>query len=166
MGIISTYLLKKSPAWFVSWSFRKIFGRKDLIIFERLLEIPKWKKVSTSPNEKWIFEDDNSFVIETSGEHRNFTEDWTDRFPDKNSQATEVFLKINGELVEKSFLFIEVDGFRYFVPCPKIGEINGESYRYWDKESIEYKIFKRIGNTGNIHTDLESFGRRCGVLIK
>jgi hypothetical protein len=35
MDTVFLLILKKSPAWFVSWSFRKIFGKKSLAVFER-----------------------------------------------------------------------------------------------------------------------------------
>lgn len=41
MTTLASWIIKKSPAWFVSRSFRKIFGRKNLIIFEKILEISK-----------------------------------------------------------------------------------------------------------------------------
>lgn len=163
---IETYILRKAPAWFVSWSFRKIFGKKNLEVFERILEIPKWKKVTYDSPEKWIFEDDNSFVIEISSESRDFTEEWTEHFPDKNSHAVEIYLKINNERVVTPLLFVAVDGWRYLVPCPKISETYGERYRYWDKESLEYKVFNVIGSVDYLYDSLESFGKACGVLIK
>ena len=98
MDTTTLFILKKTPAWFVSWSFRKIFGKKNLAVFKRLLEIQKWKKVSSDSPEKWIFEDDNSFVIEISSESSDFSEKWTRYFPDKRSFKKEVLLKINGEI--------------------------------------------------------------------
>ncbi|MDP3996779.1 MAG: hypothetical protein Q8P86_03755 [bacterium] len=166
MEEVSLWILKKAPAWFVSWSFRKIFGKKNLAVFERLLELPKWKKVSFGPNEKWIFEDDNSFVIEISDDSRDFTQAWTKRFPDKNAFATEVSLKISGELIHKTLLFVGVDGWRSFVPCPKVSEAFEEQHFYWDKSSVEYRVFERIGFLDTSYKNIEDFGKRCGVLIE
>ena len=166
MDSISLWILKKTPAWFVSWSFKKIFGKKNLVVFERRLELPKWKKVSFGPNEKWIFEDDNSFTIEISDESREFTEEWTKRFPDQRAFATEVYLKINGELVNNSLLFIGVDGWRNFVPCPQKSSAFGKDYPYWDRTTLEYKVFQRIGFLDHLYRNLEEFGKRCGALIK
>lgn len=168
MEAISTFIIKKAPAWFISWSFRKIFGKRNLAVFERLLEIPKWKKVSFGPNEKWIFNEDNSFTIEKSDESDSFKEPWTDHFPDPNASKSEVYLKIGGELVHKSILFISVDGCRYFVPCPKRDTAYDKTYYYWDKSSLEYKVFNVIGDIkyGNFYKSLEEFGNRCNVLVK
>lgn len=134
-------------------------------MFERLLELPKWKKVSFGPNEKWIFEDDNSLVIEVSSESRDFRQEWTERFPDKSAFAFEVSLKIGGELVHKTFLFVGVDGCRNFVPCPKASEAFDERYFYWDKNSLEYKVFERVGYLDPLYETIEDFGKRCGVLV-
>jgi hypothetical protein len=165
METIATWILKKAPAWLVSWSFRKIFGKKDLVAFQKMLELEKRKKVSFSP-EKWIFEDDNSFVIEISDESRDFAEKWTDYFPDKRSFAVEVFLKVSGEMVHTPLRFVAVDGYRYFVPCPEIAEAYGERYYYWDMESLEYKVFKIIGRVDYLFSSLQKFGESCGVKIK
>lgn len=166
METVSLWILKKSPAWFVSWSFRKIFGKKNLSVFERLLELPRWKKVSFGPNEKWIFEDDNSFVIEKSDDSRDFSEEWTKRFPDQKAFANEVSLKVGGELVHKTLLFVGVDGWRNFVPCPNISEAFEKRYYYWDKNSLEYKVFERVGYLDPIYKNIEDFGKSCGVLIQ
>lgn len=166
MDTITLWILKKTPAWFVSWSFRKVFGRKNLVVFERLLEIPKWKKVSFGPSEKWIFEDDNSFTIEISDDSRNFSEEWTKKFPDQKAFATEVSLKIGGELVHKNLLFVGVDGYRSFVPCPNVSEAFEDRYYYWVKDSLEYKVFERIGYLDSFYKDIVDFGKRCGVLVR
>ncbi len=168
METVSLWILKKAPAWFVSWSFRKIFGKKNLDVFGRILELPKWEKVSYNSPEKWIYKDDNSFVIEISDESKDFKEPWTECFPDKDSKAVEVYLKIGGELATKPISFVGVDGFRYFVPCPKISSVHEQRYFYYEKNSIEYKVFKIIGNVSYMYTDksLEEFAKRCKIIIK
>lgn len=163
---ITSIILKKSSARFVLWSFRKIFGKKNLIVFEKSLEISKWKKVSPKPDEKWIFEDDNSFTIEISQDSRDFSQEWTNKFPDKNASATEVSLKINGELINQTLLFVSVDGGRNLVPCPKFSEVYNESYFYWDRNSLDFKVFERIGYLDPLYNNIEDFSIKCGVLIK
>ena len=164
---ITSWILQKMTVRAVSWSFRKIFGRKDLVIFEKLLESPeRWKKVSYNSPEKWIFEGDNSFVIEVSSKSRDFTENWTERFPDKGSSAVQVLLKINGERVHTPLLFVGVDGWRYFVPCPKRDEAYDEQYYYWDSDSLEYKVFRVIGKVDYLFNNLEEFGKACGVKFR
>ena len=162
---ISGFILRKAPAWFVAWSFKKIFGKKNLDVFKRILELPNWEKISYDSPEKWIFQDDNSFVIEISNESRTFSERWTEDFP-ANSKAVEVFLKINGERVHTPLLFVAVDDWRYFVPCPKIGEAYGESYYYFDSDSLEYKVFKVIGSVDYLYKSLESFAIAKNILFK
>ncbi len=164
---ITLFILKKAPAWFVSWSFRKIFGNKNLAVFERLLELPKWEKILPDHPQKWIFTDDNSFTIEVSGESREFVENWTKRFLDQKAYAVDIYLKISGELVAKPLLFVGVDGWRNFVPLPRQAEdAEGDRYFYFDKNSLEFKVFERIGFLDSMYKDIGEFGRRCGVLVE
>lgn len=165
MDNLSIILIKKLPSWIVFWSFRKIFGRRDVVIFEKMLEIPKWKKVCFEDSQKWIFEKDNSFSIGISGKSRNFKEQWTARFPDPTAYMVEVCLYINKELINKPLLFVGVDGWRNFVPLPKTSSANGKRYPYWDTNSLEYKVFSRIGFLDPLYVDLRGFGERCDVLV-
>ncbi len=166
MESVFLFILKKTPAWFVSWSFRRVFGRKDVVVFERLLELPKWKKVSFDSPEKWIFEDDNSFTIEVCNDPDRFSEPWTDYFPDTHSFKEKVLLKINGELVTGRIFFVCVDGGRYFVPMPQTSIVHDRRHFYWDKQSLDYKLFKVIGRVDCLYGSLEEFGDACGVKIK
>ncbi len=75
-------------------------------------------------------------------------------------------LKINGELVTNALFFIGVDGWRYFVPMPKISDAYGKRYFYWDKESLEYKVFGVIGRVDYLYKGLDEFGNACDVKIR
>ncbi len=169
MEAIFSWILKRAPARFVSWAFVRIFGKKNLPVFEKFLEIPRWKKIPCIPPEilceKWIFEDNNSFVIEVSDYSRDFRERWTDRFPDKNSCATYVFLKIDGELICEPLLFIYVDGCRNFVPCPRRSELEVDGGYFWNRRSLEYRVFERIGFLDPLHEGIEKFAKRSGISI-
>ena len=146
------------------------FGNKDLKTFIRLLNSSDWRKVSDNP-EKWIFNQDNSFVIEEGVDAKDFTEKWTQNFPNKfGSNRKEVYLKISSELIEKPLIFISLDGGRYFVPMPKLDRAYDEAYYYWDRESIEYKVFKIIGflNGADIKDDskFNTFAEQCEAIVK
>ncbi|GEM_PF-1639299 len=52
---ITQYIIKKTPAVIISWVFGKIFGKKNIDIFGKMLGIKKWKKATYRPAEKWIF---------------------------------------------------------------------------------------------------------------
>ena len=87
MNSLLVWILRKTPAWLVVWSHKKIYGKKDILIFQKFLELnDNWQKVQFDCPEKWIFKDDNSFTIEVPSESRDFKEEWTDKFPDKNSK--------------------------------------------------------------------------------
>lgn len=159
------WLIKKILFWFISWSHKKIFGKRSIAIFERFLESDNWEKVEFGPTEKWIYKDDNSFVIEIIDNDRSFVEPWTDKFADKKAFALTVNLKLNGELVHKSLTFVLVDGCRNCVPCPKVSNAYDEIYYFWDKNSLEYKIFEKIGMLDSLYPDLERFGMMCGVKL-
>lgn len=169
MKSVEDYIIKL-PISILVWLIKSKFGNKDLRTFTRILDSSDWKKVNYSP-EKWIFNKDNSFIIEESANVKNFTEKWTQKFPDKfGSYQKEVYLKISSELIEKPLIFISVDGGRYFVPLPKLNKAYNEIYYYWNKESIEYKVFKIIGylNGEDVKDDnkFNEFAERCEVLVK
>ncbi len=162
---ISTILIRTAPRWFLVWSHKKLFGRRDVEIFKRFLESKNWQRVATQPTERWIFYRDNSFVIEISNESNEFQEPWTESFP-KGSRQTEVFLKINNEYVCPALRFVYVDEYRYFVPMPQISrDGNEERYFYWNTESLEYHVYKIIGDVSYMYQDLEGFAEANGILI-
>lgn len=163
-------ILLKMPVKILIWFIRSKYGKKDLKTFIRLLDSNDWKKVSYHSPEKWIFNQDNSFVIEESDTIEKFTELWTQCFPNKyGSFRKEIYLKISSELIEMPLIFISLDGGRYFVPMPKLDRAFNETY-YWDRESVEYKVYKIIGflDGADIKDDrtFESFAKRCDVIVK
>jgi hypothetical protein len=161
---ITDIIIRKLPLKLLLWLVRSKFGKRDVETFTRFLSSNNWEKVNFNP-EKWIFRDDNSFVIEEGVDRTDFHEEWIDSFPDKTAKSKEVYLKINGELVNKPLRFVSADGGRYFVPMPSIGEAHGERYYYWDKDSLEYKVCKIIGEYYR-EKNLDEVGNFCGVLIK
>ena len=125
------YIINKLPISILVWLIKTKFGNKDLKTFTRILDSNDWKKVNYKSSDKWIFNQDNSFVIEESDSVENFTEKWTQNFPNKfGSKQREVYLKISSELIEKPLIFISVDGGRYFVPIPKLDKAYDEVYYY------------------------------------
>ena len=66
------------------------------------------------------------FQIEIGGRDREFSEEWTRRFPDKmGSSAYPVGLKVQGVEI-KELTFVSCDGGRIFVPMPKITGTEGQ----------------------------------------
>ena len=161
---IADLIIRKLPVKVVLWLVRSKFGKRDIKTFTKFLSSNDWEKVGYNP-EKWIFKEDNSFVIEEGQDRTDFEEEWTKVFPDRIAKAKEVYLKIGGELIHKPLHFVSADCGRYFVPMPKISEAHGERYFYWDKDSIEYKVCSIVGEFYR-GDNLEDVGKMCGVLIK
>ena len=165
MSAISFWIIKKVPLLLVTHAIKKVFGVKNIAIFERLLESSKWTHITTGGANQWVYEDDPSFVIEINYEGREFVEPWTQIFPDQNTYARDVTLTINGQAIARPLTFISLDGGRYFVPMPKTDTAYEEQYFYWKRDSLEYKLFQRIGDVRYLFGTLDEFAEYCGVHI-
>lgn len=77
--------------------------------FERLLESSDWEKTHIDNNEVWVCAADNTFQIAQGEQTREFNERWTTVYPDRNSSAYAVYLRIGGTTV-KELTFISMDG--------------------------------------------------------
>ena len=76
-----------------------------------------------------------------------------------------VYLSINGNKI-KQFIFVAVDGGRIFVPLTKfINNGNGIRKYYWEKNSLDFKIGKIIGEF-YIYNSIEEIAKRSKIEIK
>lgn len=122
--------------------------------FEQLLEEASWVKESIDNKDFWICDSDTMFQVEICDDYRDFTEKWTQVYPDKfGSGRHSVNLKIYGVTI-KQLSFIFCDGGRISVPMPDFKIINEEIQYFWKKNSLEYKLAKIIG-TFYIYDNLE-----------
>lgn len=123
------------------------------------------EKEVINDKEYWICKDNNIFQIEISNREDKFSEPWTKVYPDSNgSWKTNIYLSINGTQI-KQFIFIQMDGGRIFVPLPKqkINK-NKQVIYYWERDSLEYKIGKIIGEF-YIYNSLEGIANKSDISI-
>jgi len=148
----------------------KFLKKKDnnnyLLNFNRFLDDNhRWRKEIIDNKEIWFCEEDNSYQIEIGEKNNDFSEQWTRVYPDKNgSWSKNVYLRVN-TLQIKQFLFIYCDGGRILVPLPNRELVNGELSFWFDKDSLEYKIGKIIGDF-YIYTSLEGVAKTSNIQIK
>jgi len=113
--------------------------------FEYLLENSNWHKKYIDHKQTWICNDDNMYQIEVGERERDFTEEWTQVYPDRyGSAAYPVYLKVRGVTIEQ-LLFISCDGGRIFVPLPERKVVEEKIILYYKTDSLEYKLAKIIG---------------------
>ena len=84
-------------------------------------------------------------IEDRSEERKPFEEPWVSKFPDKKGYRQEVYLEYDGIRIE-TFLFVNVDGGRYSIPCPKaakdlrISPLQDHIARILNPDSIGYGI--------------------------
>ena len=124
-----------------------------------------WRKEFIDNKEVWFYNENNFYQIEVGESVRDFSESWTKVYPDKEgSWVKYVYLKA-GNLSIKQFLFVSCDGGRILVPSPN-REIVGGKINYWfDKNSLEYKIGKIIGDF-YIYDNIEGVAKMSNIEIK
>lgn len=138
-------------------------SKNTLADFEERLSSDKWSKTYVDNREVWICSADNTFQIHESEHHRPFQEPWTKGFPDPNSTASEIYLKIGPTTIHQ-VTFVSLDGRRVFVPVPNLrGRGDSDDPQYvWSRSSLEFKLCGVIGQY-YIHNDLHGIARRTGV---
>lgn len=113
--------------------------------FEEYIKKEKWIKEFINEKEIWICEKDNTFQIEIGNEAKEYSEKWTQVYPDSyGSHRYSVYLKINSSQI-KELYFISMDGGRIFVPMTKMEIFNNEPRFYWVRDSLEFNMGKLIG---------------------
>ncbi len=140
--------------------------KNDLRAFKRYVEKSKWKKEHIENREIWICEDDNTFQIHLAEGWKDFSEDWTNVYPNKKAYSQLVFLKI-GNVTVKQLHFIFCDETRIFVPIPKRVSFDPETSKSvyeWNKSSLEYKVCMIIGQY-YIYKNLEGVAKSSKINI-
>lgn len=142
-----------------------IQASNTLEYFVSQLNDSDWEPRHINNDEVWVSTSNNSLQILTGKDSVEFSELWTEKFPNPKSYSYPVYLKI-GNTVVKELQFISVDGGRIFVPIPKI-EINGNNDRifFWDSNSIEVALCKIIGRY-YIHRSIHGVASMAGIKIK
>ncbi len=133
--------------------------------FVSQLKDSDWESRHINNDEIWVSTTNNSLQIVTSKDYVEFSEPWTDKFPNPKCYSYKVYLKIANTVV-KELQFISVDGGRIFVPIPKI-EINDSNDRvfFWDSNSLEIALCKIIGHF-YIHRSIHGVASIAGIEIR
>lgn len=135
--------------------------------FIELLNVSSWSQTSLDGKIAWIANLDNTFQMHQGTEYREFSEPWTDVFPDQHSSACTISLRINNVSI-KELEFVSVDGGRIFVPIPEArhkGISETEREFYWSLSSLRVQISKVIGSY-YIYENLEGVAKQAEVLIE
>jgi len=138
---------------------------KNIMTFEKYLASSRWRKEMIGGTELWICEEDETYQIESKDDYEEFSEEWTQVYPDQlGSGRHSINLKINGCPI-KELYFIYCDGGRISVPLPQIEFSDNKQEFYWDKKSIDYKIGKIIGHF-YIYNSLEGVAQMSKIEIR
>jgi hypothetical protein len=138
--------------------------RNTLDNFERMLKASNWTKMSIGHTEVWMADADNTYQIECGEITREFAEAWTTVYPDRNSSARPVYLKLNSNTI-KELTFVAMDGGRIFVPMAGIRQTgNNKSEHFWNLSSLEVMVCRIIGTYYRYET-LEGVAKQSGVTI-
>lgn len=149
----------------INFPFKKDKKRNNLQHFEELTMRAKWRKEFIGHNEVWICEEDNTYQIDLSAEWRDFSEDWTDGYPNKKAFFKPVLLKIDGVTI-KEVHFIYCDEARIFVPLPRrVVHSDYKTYHYeWNRNSLDFKLAKIIGHY-HIYESIEGIAQVSKIKI-
>lgn len=139
---------------------RRQLPQSQLQQMEKMINQPtNWYEEIIDDEKMWIHKRDNLYQIIERTAQDDFTEPWTQVFPDKKGSGSfDVDLLYNGQIL-KRLQFIYCDGGRIRVPMPEMGsdpskniwegkDLYGGSYKgtfyYWNTQSIEYKVGQLI----------------------
>jgi len=132
--------------------------------FEDLLRTSSWTKSVMEHKEIWLADADNTFQIEQGESTREFKERWTTIYPDSNSIAYPVYLKINGTTI-KELLFISMNGGRISVPMAETRlDATGAIEYFWNINSLAVSVCRIIGSY-YIYENLEGIARTSKVIL-
>lgn len=117
-------------------------SRSHLQIFEEYIKNEKWYKEFVNNKEIWICEKDNLYQIHERDDRDEFSEPWTQVYPDKlGSGQSSVDLVYNNNHI-KRFTFIYCDGGRINVVMP---EVEADSNNFWEGKDALNGSYKDIG---------------------
>lgn len=164
--------IQKISVTLVNYFLSKRYGVKNIDNFIRLLsDVDNWQEKSRDEH-VYTYVKNPAFTIHIPEEREEITQDWVKVFPDKQSDYLyDVKMKIDGVTVEE-VPFMYLDGFRYFVPWPEIGEkreeisVDPESfYRYWNLSSLAFKLLPIIGSPGTVEDAISRVAKRLKIEV-
>jgi hypothetical protein len=148
--------------------------KSQLELFEDFIVNKNWSEQYFDGNAVWICETDNLFQVHKRDDYDEFSEPWTQIYPDsKGSGKYSVDLVYSGTTI-KRFIFVYCDGGRISVVLPEVyvepkhtHKDDGKDYRefYWEKSSLKYKLMTLIGSF-YIYKTPEAVAEHSNITIK
>lgn len=129
------------------------------------------KKIMDSTVEDWMFDDtegvytfkkDTNLTIKRDDfeSERKFEEEWVKKFPDPKAYVSYHKIFYNSSLIKKVF-FIAVDGYRMYIPLPKIDNLTMNKFQY----QMGRIINDSYGGSGRGIWNYDSYLSRAGIKI-
>ena len=138
--------------------------RNTLHDFEELLLTSEWTISYIVQTKTWIANSNSTFQIEAGESTSEFKEKWTTVYPDINSTAYPIYLKINGTII-KELTFVSMDGGRIFVPIAEVRLTPTKEIEYfWNLNSLEVYVCRIIGSY-YIYGNLEGIAKMSRVAL-
>jgi len=152
--------------------------KSQLETFEDYIVNKNWTEREIDGDTVWICESDNLYQIRKRNDYDEFSEPWTQVYPDKNGSGKyNVDLVYAGTIIER-FTFIYCDGGRISVVMPELYIApehrvpnrdwdDKTDYRefFWEKNSLKYKLMQLIG-TFYIYNTPEGVAKHSNIQIK
>ena len=152
--------------------------KTQLETFEDYIENKQWSEQEINGETVWICEADNLYQIQVRRDTDEFSEPWTQVYPDKHGSGKySVDLVYSGTII-KRFTFIYCDGGRinvvmpemYLAPEHRVPNVDFDDptdYRVfrWHKDSLGYKLMSLIGSF-YIYETPEGVAKHSNIEIK
>lgn len=152
--------------------------KSQLETFEDYIVNKQWTEQELDGDTVWICETDNLYQIHSRGDYDEFSEPWTQVYPDKNGSGKHSVDLVYAGTIIKRFTFIYCDGGRISVVMPELyiapehripnKDWNDKTdYReyIWEKDSIKFKLMKLIGSF-YIYNSPEGVAKHSNIKIK
>lgn len=153
-------------------------NKSQLETFEDYIQNKNWSEEYIDGNKVWICDEDNLYQIHERDDTDEFSEPWTQVYPDKHGSGKYSVDLVYSNTIIKRFTFVYCDGGRinvvlpelYTAPehqMPNIEFDDPNDYRqfYWKKSSLKYKLMQLIGSF-YIYNTPEGVARHSKIEIK
>lgn len=152
--------------------------KSQLETFEDYIANKNWTEQEIDGDTIWICESDNLYQIHKRGDYDEFSEPWTQVYPDKNGSGKYSVDLVYAGTIIKRFTFIYCDGGRisvvmpelYIAPEHRVPNVDWDDktdYRqyHWEKNSLKYKLMQLIGSF-YIYNTPEGVAKHSNIEIK
>lgn len=153
--------------------------KSQLETFEDYIANKNWTEQEIDGDTIWICETDNLYQIHNRGDYDEFSEPWTQVYPDKNGSGKHSVDLVYAGTIIKRLTFIYCDGGRISVVMPELYiapehrypqrkfKEDDKDYReyIWEKDSLKYKLMQLIGSF-YIYDTPEGVAKQSNITIK